>query len=442
MPRNWAEPDGSKIVVGVRRVRASRSARGQLWALDGGPGFAGDAFLQPEFIEVAARASLDLIVPTHRGVVGTVLTCPGVDISKIDQWPACVDSLTNQWGPQVDSFDSTAAARDVAHLMTRVPTTGDRVVYGGSYGSLWGQRLLQTMPQGIDRMWLDSIVDLDGSLERTDEHADAAMRTLLRECAAISACAARFNGQPLARAEAVIEAYRNDAGCGQTEGVTQAGLQSLMFAWLSGPPWYWVLAAAGYARADRCSPADVAALQQALRRLTAQTPDGAGFTYNPVLNRHILYRELYRFDVNVEERTNAQSGLLATRRGDIPVAAQAAAFGTSWRRPGSSAVPSTVETDLVLLSGALDPLDPPQWAERTANRWPHASLLLAPWAGHSVLRYLGTEPGQCGTLLLAAFLADQSLSTTCVQSTTGPDFEGRAEATVSAAQDWFGAELY
>ena len=441
VPRDWSDSSGSRIIVAIRRVRAPGVSRGQLWALDGGPGFAGDAFLQPAFADVAANASLDLIIPTHRGVVGSALACPGVNITQKDQWPACVAALVDEWGPGADGFDSTSAARDVAHLMDRVPTAGDRFVFGGSYGSVWGQRLLQEKPSGIRRMWLDSIVDLEGSLERTDDHADAAVRTLLYACADIPACAAMFEGPPLDRAEAVIRAYPRGTGCGEAEGLTQAQLQTLMYEWLSGPPVYWALAMAAYARADRCLPADVTALKRAVAQLDGRTPAGAGATYNPVLNRHVLYRELYRFDVDVAERTAAQANLLATRRGDIPVAAQAAAFGPSWREPGTSTVAAAAATELVLLSGALDPLDPPEWAVRTARRW-QATLISVPWAGHSVLRYLGTEPGQCGTRLLAGFLAGDRLSTDCVDAVTPPDFAGTTETTMNAAQKWFGGSLF
>ena len=442
VPRRWSDPTGTKVIVGIRRVRASGASRGQLWALDGGPGFAGDAFLQPEFAQLAAEASLDLVIPAHRGVVGSAVACPGIDLSQPDPWPACVQTVVNQWGPGADGFDSTSAALDVAHLMERAPTAGERVVFGGSYGSLWGQRLLQAKPTGIDRMWLDSIVDLEGTLERADEHADAAMRTLLDQCGRTPDCAAMFNGAPTERARTVLSRYLNEDGCGQADGIRQAQLQTLMYAWLSGPPAYWALAAAGYARADRCTAADVAALKRAIDRLSSgRAPDGAGFTYNIVLNRQILYRELYLFDVDVEQRTAAQDTLLATRRGDIAVAGQANAFGPSWRQTGTSTVPAT-ETDLVLLSGHLDPLDPPVWAVRTSRRWPSATLISVPWAGHSVLRYIGTGPDECGSNLLAGFLAGEPLSTECVDAVTGPDFSGDAPATVNAAQDWFGAPLF
>ncbi|MEO0395945.1 MAG: alpha/beta hydrolase [Cyanobacteria bacterium P01_A01_bin.137] len=200
------------------------------------------------------------------------------------------------------------------------------------------------------------------------------------------------------------------------------------------------MAAAGYARASRCHEEDIAALQHAIERLSSVVPDGVGFAYNVILNRHILYRELYRFDVDVGERSAAQADLLATRRGDVATAMQAAAFGPSWRVPGEVATPDT-ETKLVLLSGALDPLDPPSWAQRTSQRWPQADLISVPWAGHSVLRYLGLAVGQCGEQLLSTFFKDQDLPVDCVES-SGPSFSGDSLEVRSAAQNWFGGALF
>ncbi|MEO1337314.1 MAG: hypothetical protein AAFV29_16850, partial [Myxococcota bacterium] len=303
VPRLWSAPEGDKIVVAIRRVLAPGVSRGQLWALDGGPGFAGDAFFQPEFLQIAARASLDLIVPAHRGVVGTIVSCPDTDLSQLENWSACAQSLQTQWGVGAAGFDSISAARDVAHFMARVPLSGTRIVFGGSYGSYWGQRLLQVKPSGIDRMWLDSIVDLEGTLERADDHADQAMRQLLANCSDISACRAMFTTAPLERAIEVTERYAGGTGCGQDEGLSQPMFQGLMFAMLSGPPEYWVIAAAGFARADRCTTDDIDALKHAIAQLQERTAPEAQFTYNPVLNRQILYRELYRFDTDAERRS-------------------------------------------------------------------------------------------------------------------------------------------
>lgn len=248
--------------------------------------------------------------------------------------------------------------------MGRVPSPGPRLVFGGSYGSLWGQRLLQDQPQGIDRMWLDSIVDLEGTLERVDEHADAAMKALLQSCAEIRPCAGMFHDEPLERARLVLQRYDGGAGCGAADGITRGKLQALMYAWLSGPPAYWALAAAGYARADRRHGGDVVALRHAVERSRLRRPDGAGLAYNPVLNRQVLYRELYRFDVDVADRTAIQKSFLATRRSDVVTAIESQAFGAGWRVPGDAST-SNAATDLILLSGRLDPLDPREWAERT-----------------------------------------------------------------------------
>ena len=101
------------------------------------------------------------------------------------------------------------------------------------------------------------------------------------------------------------------------------------------------------------------------------------------------------------------------------------------------------ETQLVLLSGLLDPLDARSWAERTAQRWAEVAIpVFATWAGHSVIRYLGTSAGQCGAELLDAFLGGRVLPVPCTASVAGPDFTGGSEEVQDAARAWFGETLY
>jgi pimeloyl-ACP methyl ester carboxylesterase len=73
-----------------------------------------------------------------------------------------------------------------------------------------------------------------------------------------------------------------------------------------------------------------------------------------------------------------------------PVAAAAGAH-----QPAASAVP------ILMLSGELDPVTPPQWATQAARRLPHAYHVVFPAAGHGVLSASG-----CSSRIVARFLAD------------------------------------
>src|SRR5690606_20175999 len=78
VPLDWHAGESAAIRVFCRRFRPEGPVRGQLWALDGGPGEAGDGFVAPQFRQTVLDAGYELIVPSHRGsAYGTTLACPG-----------------------------------------------------------------------------------------------------------------------------------------------------------------------------------------------------------------------------------------------------------------------------------------------------------------------------------------------------------------------------
>ncbi len=430
VPVDWSREDLETTVVLLRRIRAPDSQGDQVWLLDGGPGFAGDSFLDPSFVELVHAAGVDLYIPSHRGTLDrSRLNCPDQTAPdseagpwiRGEEWDACVRHLREEWGQGLDSFGSTSAARDVTYAMGLNETAERRLLFGGSYGTLWAQRTLLAGAELIDAAWLDSVVDLEGSLERVDEHADAAMENLLAACSEEDDCARMFTGEPLEQARQAIAAYSDNAGCGQAEGrLHRSEIQRLGNRLLSGSPDSWVIAASVYARLARCSDKDLVALVHAIAVLDAPMEDSspAGATsvaYNPILNRHILYRELYRFDVTTEEREQFEAQALAQTGAYESIAREAEAFGADWRSPDRFSQPFP-ETPLILLSGLLDPLDPPAWALSTEQRFPQARLVSVKWAGHSVLRFLGLSKGACGERLFHSFLSGQTPDLECTEN--------------------------
>ena len=77
VPANWDKEKGSVTSVLLRRRATKEKSRGSLWALDGGPGFAGDGFFEPNLADLVDSSGLDLYVPSHRGSIGqSSLQCP------------------------------------------------------------------------------------------------------------------------------------------------------------------------------------------------------------------------------------------------------------------------------------------------------------------------------------------------------------------------------
>src|SRR5690606_30936834 len=116
--------------------------------------------------------------------------------------------------------------------------------------------------------------------------------------------------------------------------------------------------------------------------------------YNAQLNRHLLFRELFRFDLTAQERAECEASALPMGKDSMLVAEEAAAFGAEYRKVSD---PERTESSVptYLLSGLLDPLDPPDWAEEFALTLTRGELVQVKWAGHSTLRYLDWSEGGC-----------------------------------------------
>jgi len=427
VPFDWSCTDDCEgIRIEVRRLRAPRASRGQLWALDGGPGFAGDAFFDPLFVELVHDAGYDLYVPTHRGAAGPDRL--GCDAEAADseggpritdaELPGCRDALVTRWG-DLAHFGSVAAGHDVAHLLSRAPDAEHVVIYGGSYGSLWAQRALQSDPDAADLVWLDSIVDLDATLENADAHADLAARSLLTQCEASGDCPI-----DVPRAEAVLA---GDEVC----GASTTELRALGFRLLGGDVQERVVLVLLLAAAERCEPADRDALAHAVERFRTPPPSGPALRYAPLLNQQIVAAEL-----DGGRPPTDQSQLLASRGGDLVVRRR----NDLWDAPhlvGPRETRSAAR--MILWSGGLDPLDPPAWAERTAERW-GAEHVHVQSAGHSVIRYARTADGNCAHTVLRAVLADldSPLDRSCLDDIESIDWRRSRPGTGEVVRAWLG----
>ena len=112
--------------------------------------------------------------------------------------------------------------------------------------------------------------------------------------------------------------------------------------------------------------------------------------------------------------------------GDYRLRAQRAAC-TGWpmvrRDPRHLQLPTATEAKVLFLSGGMDPVTPPDWAETVARKMKHARHVLIPYGGHihDGLR----NADSCLDTLTNPFLEHAELSkvdTSCVASMTPPDY--------------------
>jgi pimeloyl-ACP methyl ester carboxylesterase len=87
--------------------------------------------------------------------------------------------------------------------------------------------------------------------------------------------------------------------------------------------------------------------------------------------------------------------------------------------PPMARAPVTSERPTLILSGAFDPVTPPQWAREVARRFPAARLFEFPGVGHGAVFSDG-----CATQLAGLFLEDrlEADPPACVARLQGPRF--------------------
>lgn len=438
VPLDWDEPTGETITVFARRFLPDGAPRGQLWALDGGPGEPGDGLSQGELVDTVLGAGFELVVPTHRGnAYGTTLQCPGAT----DE-PSCVAALHAQWGAGLRHFEARQAARDVAALATahRPVAPGTARIFGGSYGTIWLQRTLQVAPGLFHGAYMDAVGDLDADFEHIGAWFDAAGRALLDRCEADDVCAARFPGGVQAAADQVHADAVLGVGCAGTLGVGLDELQALFSRLLQGTRERALIAPLLH-RVQRCSDGDQRALRAALA--SAPPPPPTSPRFNPLLNWTAIYRGLYHVSASPAELEalaaaslfdNGAMVVLARRRAEFPYD-----FDDRTERGDIDAYTGPVH----LVQGALDPLTPEHLLPAVEARFGSAQVhtLVLPDGGHASPRFTQRADGErCTMRWLGGFLADPSdpFDTACLGDVPALDVAATQPATQDASEAFWG----
>ncbi|NVB83444.1 MAG: alpha/beta fold hydrolase [Kofleriaceae bacterium] len=453
LPLDHARPAGETLPIFVSRHRAAGTARAQLWVLQGGPG-ATAASLE-EVIEglfAPLMPDVDIYVLEHRGVgLSSRLGCPveeGPDSEEgalitDNEWPACIQALTSQWGDKLEHFTTTADSHDLANLIERTRQPGQPVfVYGYSYGTSRALRLMQTHPDLVDGVILDSIASPGIELvSRYDLQFDPVAKELAALCASDATCRAKLGADPWARIAGL--AARLDAGHCAALGVDGSTLRQLYPVFVRDRALRAHLYPLVY-RLDRCADRDVEALQHYLGVLVPLL-QGAGAEQahldSAVLQYHVALSEGWEEPApsadELRQRCDSQTFCPG-------VAVSAASFFDRWPRYArdeyvqqwpSSTVP------VLAMNGTLDPQTPIAQARVVADRLtaPHQTFIEVPFSPHgaafeSPVKTAGQAP--CGAQLLKGFVADPTAApdTSCLRDLVPMQFS----IEPAEAQQFFG----
>lgn len=429
LPLSPERPDKT-VAVRVRRFREPGN-RGQLWLLQGGPGGTGSSL-----IPLAQRLrtwglGLDLYLPDHRGVGESHrLGCPQLEgnggLRGDADLPACLDELIRRDGAELPGYTPTEAARDVLAVIAATQQPGERlVVWGGSYGSYWGHRIVQLSPELLDGLVIDGVCAGPACrLGDTDARMDDRAHALLRSCAADGFCAGKLGADAPTRLD---EVRTRLASCTELARPGD-GVRRLLAAMAARAP--QLLPALVY-RLLRCEGRDVSAVRHFERLLATPSPYDGGFS--PMLQSHVVLSELSEPLPTLEELRRREDGYAVSH----VLGPRWAMLSPLWPRAAPDALASayavTSLTAVLVRSGGLDMLTPPELGDAAAQgiQAPWLRRHVFPANGHSLLL-----SSACGDRLFASFVQDPGadLDDACVRSEAGIDFRG----DTNAAQRLFG----
>jgi pimeloyl-ACP methyl ester carboxylesterase len=442
VPLRADDPTGRQLPIWLMRLPAAAPVRAQMWLLQGGPGASGLAWGPLMQRLSALEPGLELITVDHRGVgLSARLGCPEQEAEGSEQganivdaeWPACLAAVTALWGDDLAAFTSEAAARDVLALASRLRREGVPVfVYGASYGTTWGHRLLQVA--SADDAIAGVVLDAPNWPDRTYDDYDVlwsdAGRGLFEACANDEVCNAHLGPDPVARVEALWP--KLDGGHCSVLGSTTRDLKA-MLAWMLAYEVIRPFAPAIAYRLDRCNDADVQAIvsfyyamfgTEGLLRFTADP------RFSQVLSSHILYSEFAAFDQLGDEVLDslATDCFLCIGAGAAPQKAARTwpvyPFAEELRSWADTATP------VLFLTGELDPFAPAarllQAGVREAFTAPGQHVVVLPGSAHGALDHAAPADGSasCGESILLGFLADPLAppDATCLEATAAPSF--------------------
>jgi pimeloyl-ACP methyl ester carboxylesterase len=387
VPENWDAPEGKQIALHVARVRAQlgRPAEDPVLMIPGGPGQgAAEGFspVIPALGEVNRRRDIWLVDPRGTGMSAPLKVrkdskgaCAD-DAAKNDEAlsedaqvtrvAACRDSLTGD--PQF--YNTDAEVKDF-EAVRRALGVEQWNLYGGSYGTRVALEYMRTHEDAIRTVTLDGVIAHDMILGATHQATgEAALHALAERASArfpsleadLLALKDRLEKSPVR--VTVEHPVRGEPVTETLDGKTLVAI--VRFALYAPEMSALVPLAVHEAKATQ--------RYERLMRLAKLSEAGLDDAINSFASFTVGCREDIPF---VKERPPSTPFFGA---GVFEVMQKVCAV---WKLPaGSNRVAVASALPVLLLSGALDPVTPPQFAERAQKTLSRSKHLVAPGIGH------------------------------------------------------------
>jgi pimeloyl-ACP methyl ester carboxylesterase len=417
-PLDHADPSKGTIALRVARHRAKRTDGGAkaIFQIAGGPG--GSSVwqsgtvprLMPKLLD-----NFDLVYVDQRGTGGSgYLDCRAGYPETEDEWRACAKEHTTE---PLDHYLTQDAANDIDLVRERLGY-GRIHLRGGSYGTRLGLEYLRLHSAKVASAVLDGLLppDLDFMGEIAQEFT-AGIDWLVDDCARDPACVA-VSPNLRADLESVRAARRTTPRPISVGGSSMLEDESLFLEALEAT--LYDRTRFQVPRAIRgAATGDNTAWNAILSSLFGRSvSDSRGPSYvAPALWMTVVCAEYVAGpgDVARLEALESSQPWLSGRASAYARACQ------SWKVtpvPSERRTPVRSDAKVLLLSGGIDLITPPRWADMAAKSLPNSRHVVVPYATHSVM----ATP--CGAQMITAFFESdgdyERLDTSCTQKVAPP----------------------
>ena len=412
VPENRARPKGRQIALNVVifKPASGKADLPPLFDLDGGPGLASTKNAGFYVTDGAAyRARREIVMVDQRGTGrSNPLACPELGAPERAYLPMFPVAAVRR------CRESLKATADVRHYLTADAVADLESVrlalgYGKidltalSYGTTVALRYMATYPDGVRAALLMGVAPPTAMPPALHAPAaEGALSLLDAQCRADAACAPAFH--PLADMDRAVARLKERKDSVPPE-VFAEKIRSLMYQ---------------PATARRIPAILAAAAVGDLGPFTAATrPSGPSPFFDGVFLSVTCAEGFALMDYDSAARAARR-----TRFGDYRLARQRAACA-AWPvgDAGEFLGPIKTSAAVLLVSGELDPVTPPAWAESLASSLPRGRHLVIPSSGHVFDGLSGIDT--CLDPLLVEFLETgdpAAVDPACLATMTPPPF--------------------
>lgn len=432
VPEEHGTPNGETIELSVAIIRSAAADPDPVPVvmLQGGPGGSTiDLYLQ--LIPLNERLSSlnrDIILFDQRGTKYTEpsLFCEetyqlGIDLLNVDipdeeadqryqeALQACRDRLAAE-GANLSAYDSLENAADVDAL--RRALGYEQVhLYGVSYGTMLAQHVLRNFPEGLASVTLDSVVALQtNSVADQPRVLNRGLEMLFEGCAADTACSRAF---PNLREEfyALVDRLNENSASIQ---VTNYETGEVLPALLDGDTMIYVVIQMLY------STDLIPLIPRAIYQVRAGNYDVmetmlSNVAFDTSINYGMYYSVFCAEEVDFDPAQVTHEGLppqLEALEGDSPreFLETCAAWDVE-PLPAEAGQPVQSDVPVLVLSGAFDPVTPPEYGAQAAASLSNAYEYVFPMGGHGAV-----TSGVCQENIFIQFLNEpnQAPDASCI----------------------------